>query len=208
MYNSTKPPQLIIAGDCNSGGINWINLDLHKEIPAQPCNRTLLKVTSKYGLTQYVKSPTRPSSGRTLDLVFSSNPNTVHAHTVTPGITGHDAILFEVDLSPKYKPKPPRKVYRFHKADYDGLRSHLSSFSNQYLASDPGKNSVKDNWYKISKSIREAMDKYIPYRMLKAKRHLPWVSPPDKHMMNKRDRAHKKAKTSSQYDRQTCAVNP
>ena len=136
--------------------------------------------------------------------MFSSNPSTVHTHNVTPAISDYDAILFEVDLSPQNTPKPPRKVYQFHKAENDGL----PSFSNQYLASDPGKNSVKDNWYKISKSIREAMDKYIPHRMLKAKRHLPWVSPPDKHMMNKRDRAHKKAKTSSQYDRQTCAVNP
>ena len=137
VYHSAKPPQLIIASDYNCGGIDWHNLDLRKEIPAQPCDRDLLDLTDKYGLTQHVKSPTRPSSGRTLDLVFSSNPNTVQAHHVTPGISDHDAILFEVDLSPKYTPKPPRKVYQFHKADYDGLRFHLSSFSNQYLTSDP-----------------------------------------------------------------------
>ena len=194
VYHSAKPPQLIIAGDYNCGGIDWHNLDLRKEIPAQPCDRDLLDLTDKYGLTQHVKSPTRPSSGRTLDLVFSSNPNTVQAHHVTPGISDHDAILFEVDLSPKYTPKPPRKVYQFHKADYDGLRFHLSSFSNQYLTSDPGKRSVEENWHKISETIHEAMDKYIPHRMSKAKRHLPWVSASVKHMMNRRDRAHKKAR--------------
>ena len=183
-----------IAGDYNCGGIDWHNLDLRKEIPAQPCDRDLLDLTDKYGLTQHVKSPTRPSSGRTLDLVFSSNPNTVQAHHVTPGISDHDAILFEVDLSPKYTPKPPRKVYQFHKADYDGLRFHLPSFSNQYLTSDPGKRSVEENWHKISETIHEAMDKYIPHRMSKAKRHLPWVSASVKRMMNRRDRAHKKAR--------------
>ena len=68
------------------------------------------------------------------------------------------------------------------------------SFSKQYLASDPGENSVEENWHKISKTIHEAMDKYIPHKQSKAKRHLPWVSPPVKRLMNKRDRAHKKAK--------------
>ena len=38
------------------------------------------------------------------------------------------------------------------------------------------------------------MDKYIPHRMSKAKRHLPWVSASVKRMMNRRDRAHKKAR--------------
>ena len=124
----------------------------------------------------------------------SSNPNYVPAHHVIPGISDHDAILFEVDLSPKYTPKPPQKMYQFHKADYDGLRSQMSSFSNQYLASDPGKNSMEDNWHKISKTIHEKVDKYIPHRLSKAKRHLQWVSPHVKRLMNKRDRAHKKAR--------------
>ena len=70
----------------------------------------------------------------------------------------------------------------------------MSFFSKQYLASDPGENSVEENWHKISKTIHEAMDKYIPHKQSKAKRHLPWVSPPVKRLMNKRDRAHKKAK--------------
>ena len=68
---------------------------------------------------------------------------------------------------------------------YDGLRFHLSSFSNQYLTSDPGKRSVEENWHKISETIHEAMDKYIPHRMSKAKRHLPWVSASVKRMMNR-----------------------
>ena len=48
-----------MAGDYNCGGIDWYNLDLHKEIPAQPYDRDLLELISKYGLTQHVKSPTR-----------------------------------------------------------------------------------------------------------------------------------------------------
>ena len=86
VFHSTKLPQLILAGDYNCGVTDWHNLDLHKEIPAQSCDRNLLELTNKYGLTQHVKLPTTPSSGRTVDLVFSSNPNYVQAHHVIPGI--------------------------------------------------------------------------------------------------------------------------
>ena len=60
----------------------------------------------------------------------------------------------------------------------------MSFYSKQYLASDPGENSVEENWHKISKTIHEAMDKYIPHKQSK----------PVKRLMNKRDRSHKKAR--------------
>ena len=47
---------------------------------------------------------------------------------VVPGISDHDAVLLEVNMSPRCPPKPPRKILQYHKADFDGLRSHLFSF--------------------------------------------------------------------------------
>ena len=46
----------------------------------------------------------------------------------------------------------------------------------------------------VVKAIQEAIDKFIPQKMSKTKRHLPWVSRSVKRLMNKRDRAYKKAK--------------
>ena len=49
----------------------------------QACDQVLLDLSDKYGLTQHVSSPTRPSSGRTLGLVFSSYPGIIQACHVT-----------------------------------------------------------------------------------------------------------------------------
>ena len=108
----------------------------------------------------------------------------------------NDAILFEVDVSPKFAPKPPTRVYQFHKGDYEGLRAHLSSFRDRYLASSPEGRPVEENWSIISASIKESINKFIPSKMTKSKRHLPWISPAIKRLMNKRDRAYKKTKRS------------
>ena len=50
------------------------------------------------------------------------------------GISDHDAVLFEVNMSPRCPPKPPRKILQYHKADFDGLRSHLSSIVLHYVS--------------------------------------------------------------------------
>ena len=134
------------------------------------------------------------SSGRLLDLVFASHPTVIQVCHVVPGISDHDAVLFEVNMSPKCPPKPPRDLLQFHKADFDGLRSHLSSFATTYLDSNPVNRSVDENWNIIAEGIKEAIDNYIPHKISKAKRHLPWVSPAIKRMINKRDRAYKRAR--------------
>ena len=127
-----------------------------------------------------MSAPTRPASGRTLDLVFSSNPGIIKACHVTCGIYDHDAILIEVDISPKFV----------------GLKSSLSTLASDYLSTQPESKIVDENWSYISQKILEATDNFIPHKMSKGKRHLPWVSTSVKRLMNKRDRAYKKARHS------------
>ena len=153
-----------------------------------------MEIAVKFGLIHHLKSLTRPAAGRTLDLVLSTTSNLIQGCHVIPGISDHDAILFEVDVAPKFAPKPPRRVYQFHKGEYEGLRAHLSSFCDQSLASGPKERSVEDNWSIIADSIQEVINKFIPSKMTKTKRHLPWVSPDIKRLMNNRGRLHKKAK--------------
>ena len=52
---------------------------------------------------------------------------------------------------------------------------------------------MDENWSYISQKILEATDHFIPHKMSKGKRHLPWVSSSVKRLMNERNRAYKKA---------------
>ena len=128
-----------------------------------------------------------------LDLVFSSNPGLIQACHVTPGLSDHGAFLFEIDTSPKFIPKPPRKIYLFHKADYTSLKSYLSYLSLGYLTNCQHRN-VEENSADISSCISDAMDRFKSHKMSKGKRDLPWINLPVKRLMRKRDRAYKKAK--------------
>ena len=185
---------LILGGDFNCGSIDWSSNVLHSDVASSACDVVLLEVAEKYGLNQHVNSPTRPASRRTLDLVFSTNRNFIQACHVVPGINDHDAILFEIDVRPKFTVKPPRKVLQHHKGDYDGIRSNMASFANSYLTSSPENRTVDENWTIISDAIKSAVHRFIPSKTAKGKRHLPWISPAIKRLMNRRDRAYNKAR--------------
>ena len=116
---------LILGGDFNCGGIDW-SCDHQYGNSLNACEQALFEVSDKYGLSQHVHSTTRPYSSSLLDLVFASYPTVIQACHVLPGTSDHDAVLFEVNVSPRCPPKPPQKILQYHKADFDGLRSHLS----------------------------------------------------------------------------------
>ena len=52
---------------------------------------------------------------------------------------------------------------------------------------------MDENWSYISQKIPEATDHFIPHKMSKGKRHLPWVSSSVKRFMIKRNRAYEEA---------------
>ena len=76
----------------------------------------------------------------------------------------------------------------------DNRTLDLSDLAFAYLGSNPVLCSVDDNWSSIASNILQAADNHVPHKMSKPKRHLPWVSPSIKRMMNRRNRAFKKAR--------------
>ena len=58
----------------------------------------LLRITEDFLLTQHGKCVTRPISGKTLDLLFSSYPNVISNVKITPGMSDHLEILFQINV--------------------------------------------------------------------------------------------------------------
>lgn len=112
--------------------------------------------------------------------------------SLRPGHQWPCAILLEADEAPKSAPKPPWRVYQFHKRNFEGFRARMSSFSDWCLHSHPEDRSVEQNLSNISASIKEAITKFIPSKMTKQKRHLSWIGPAINRLINKRDRAYKR----------------
>ena len=191
---NSNHPNVIIGGDFNLGDIDW-----NSEVPV-PCNvntasqhNKLLQLIDDYSLTQHVKSATRPASGKVLDLLLSTYPNSVQDITTACGISDHLAVVFEVNLKPTRTVKPPHKVYSYKKANFEGLNEHMRKSSSVFFSSNPQDRSVEENWNIFKKDLSDGMSQFIPQKTSRPKFKLPWINPNIKREMRKKDRLHKKA---------------
>jgi exonuclease III len=191
-----RRPHVIIGGDFNLGDIDWTSE--HPQ-PTNPNTKNdheqLLDCLADFGLSQHVTEPTRPASGKTLDLVITSNPCTVTKSSTASGMSDHNLVIFDVNARPTRIKKPPHKVFIYKKADPEKIKADLLKFQKQYF-NTCNKNSVEQNWNSIKTAITTIMENHIPTKMTSPKTSLPWINRPVKREMRKRDRLFLKAKHS------------
>lgn len=80
-----------------------------------------------------MNTPTRPASGKTLDLLLSTYPNSVSNVFMSSGWCNHLALIFEINLKPLRSTKPPHKAYIYKKANFDGLSDFILSHHQNVL---------------------------------------------------------------------------
>jgi hypothetical protein len=140
-------------------------------------------------------------SGNILDLLITSNPNIIDDINVSDGISDHDLITFTINISPKYQAKKPHKVYKYHQADHDEIRTRVKLLSEHFFHRNPHKCSVDVNWNFLKHGLLGILDKCVPNKLSKSKPHLPWITQEIKRAMRKRDRLHKSARSSKDQNK-------
>ena len=188
-----KHPNCIIGGDFNCPGITWAQ-DQQQLTAQTAVERKLLDIYEQYDLTQHVHATTRPASGNILDIMFSSKPNLITNTEVHTGISDHNAVLATVDTRPKLHYSPTRKIFQFRKADFDSMNLEALEFNSTFMMDNPSLRSVEENWKIFKDHLNYLINKFVPSKLSKNKRHLPWVSRDIKRLMRKRERLYKIAR--------------
>ena len=135
--SSYHHPNIITAGEFNLGDIDW-----SAEVPF--ANNSVLPPSALHNRL-HVKCVTRPTSGKTLDLLFTSYPNVISdVHTI-PVISDHLTILFQINVKASRSFKPPHKIFDYKRVDFDGLKKSVSNSAENFLASAPQNFAVEDN---------------------------------------------------------------
>ena len=109
--SSNHHPNIIVAGVFKLGDIDWsadVQLAINQATSTQ--HNRLFRITEDFSLTRHVKCLTRPTSGKTLDLLFSSYPHVISDDHTVPGMSDHLAILFHINVKATGSFKPPNKV--------------------------------------------------------------------------------------------------
>ena len=123
-----------------------------------------------------------------------SNSSLISTINTVTGMSGHEAILFDIDMNPTRKNKPPHKVYNYRSANWESLKSNCIKLTKHYFDRNPDNLDVHSNWDFFRQNHTKLISQSIPSRMTKHKHHLPWITRSIISLQRKRDKVHSKAK--------------
>jgi hypothetical protein len=190
-----------IGGDFNMPGYDWLKDTIKPQCNQPELTRQFLDTLADNSLSQVVRKPSFFENY--LDLFLVSNPSAVCNVQVIPGISadGHHAVFCEMDVTPIRHPQKPRKIQLFSKADWEGLRSHMSSFATSFNRQFDEGSPVNTMWSAFKGELHSAMDKYIPTKMARSKDKAPWVTPELRKLLKKQTKLFHKQRGSAKASR-------
>ncbi len=85
-------------------------------------------------------------------------PGLAQRCSLGPGVSDHDHIVIaDSDMKSKINRKKPRRVYLFHKADWDMIRNEIGSMEQKFYEALPSEKTVESNWSSFLKGIQGIM---------------------------------------------------
>ena len=163
---SAKQVGLVIMGDFNFPGIDW--LSLHSDSDGEQ----FFDLINDAFLTQHVHVPTRGDN--TLDLVFSSEEGMIEDVRVSGHLANSDHNIVNFKLIKKSSITVNRQpTFAFHRGDYVKMNQW---FSNISWIEELGNVDVNTMWNKFEEIVNVAIQKFVPRQVIKNRRYPRWMT--------------------------------
>ena len=118
--------------------------------------------------------------------MITNNPTRVNRTEILPGISDHEIVLCELDISPTINKQVKRSIPLYRKADWELLSDHIKNIEIQIFNSP--NSSVEYIWNIFKNELENGVNKCIPHKTASTEAKLPWITPEIKHLMRRRDR--------------------
>ena len=125
---TTLTPPFMLAGDFNTGDINWDPGTVSPIYNQKAVNDLVLSISQQFHLTQLQREPTRRDN--LLDLSFNK-PTLMKSVTAIPGISDHEIVLVDCDIKTTLNKRAKRYIHQWRKADWEKFKSETVAFGNQ-----------------------------------------------------------------------------
>ena len=184
---------VIIGGDFNLPGWDWRNNGIKPKSPHPAVHSHFGEILNDNGLQQTILEPTRGEN--ILDLIITNRPNQINRTQILPGIGDHNIPYTELSIKPARGKQTPRELPLYDRADWHGLRDHMSKIA-QSVADKEVTESSEGLWTVFRDGILHGIKTYIPHKWTKSRESCPWIDSQLKRLLRRRDRAFKASKAS------------
>ena len=158
----------------------------------------LLDIIQDHGLSQMVLEPT--CSDNILDLFFTSVPTLIEKIQIIPGLSDHDVVVVQTKMRISATKQTNRRIPLYNKANWEAMRNEIEPLEGEINNLVLQTVHIDDVWRKLSDSILHVVNKYIPYKITRKRRSLPWISVQLRKQIKRRDKLYRQAKRSGSAD--------
>ena len=183
--NPGNPNLIIIVGDFNARLSSWKtdDPDTHEGIEID-------SLTSSYGLTQIISSPTHilPNSSSCIDLFFTNQPNIVINSGVYSSLhpnCHHQIIYANINFKLFFPPPYQRQIWHYSRANVEAIQLCLNNidWDREFLHRSIDEQVVLFNTYLLN-----ICQNYIPNEVITINdRDQPWITPTIKLQITKKN---------------------
>lgn len=191
--NRNGKNHIIVAGDFNCGHIDWKTCSVNPRAPEADAHHHLIDYMNDQSLTNIQHQSTRVHNN--LDLYLTSIPSLVKEYDVVPGLSDHDMVVIDSEISPMFSHSKPRKIPLHHKANWEQIKKEANDFASDFSRNHSSL-SVNENWLNIKGFLRHTLEENIPSKMKTRKNRLPWLNTALLRNIKKKKRLFRKAKKS------------
>src|SRR5437870_144741 len=165
-----------LAGDFNLPGIDWELGITKNDSRFKNQHDEFLDILNDHGLTQIITKPTRDSN--ILDLFLTNNETLITKFDTLPslGESDHDVVLVESLIKPILNKAAPRLKPLYNKTNWDLLRAHCDLIRDSFLKLDHETISIESMWKYFKSELSDAIDKFVPHKIVSFKDNLPWIT--------------------------------
>ncbi|CAG2222754.1 unnamed protein product [Mytilus edulis] len=193
--STTKNAFIVVGGDFNLPGWNWLTRTLKPDSTYQKNHYKFGDILDDNGLVQLVEEPTRGPN--TLDLVITNNPSRFTRTKVIPGVSDHDIVFSEIDTKPISRKQKPRKIALYRKANWETIKQEMNETYQRVKELAANGSSVEELWLLFKSKLNQSVNNHIPHKTAKQKDSLPWLTPNIRKLIHRRDRLYKKKQKSA-----------
>ncbi|KAF4530864.1 hypothetical protein B566_EDAN018898 [Ephemera danica] len=174
---------VVVLGDFNYPTINF------QSGSSQGHDATAFyELTQELGLTEHIQQFTRWRDGQQpsrLDLALSSEPHMIDKVELCPplGASDHATVHLRLISSVQYTAPESGQRRNFWKADFDGIKQHLS-----YIVwpSAAAFNNIDEHWEFILNQLERAIEIYVPMQDARKKRTSGYLSTSTKQLIHQK----------------------
>ena len=116
---SNPNSHIYLAGDFNFPDLDWTTDSILPNSNHPSVSRQFLDIINNHNLEQKVLKPTRKDN--ILDLLLTNTPGSINRIETLPGISDHDIVFFETDLTANQAIKKPRNIFLYKRANYEAI---------------------------------------------------------------------------------------